>query len=393
MAARTFIVARGRMNELAERVIQGDPGTSKLFVAFYQNTIEVDALLEVHETKAAVDAQNDVCDFTNYGSDSSRALANIVRSIVADEQGFTADDLQIVNAGGATDNDITRAMLYFDLGTAVDTAGSQAVDLGGAKVGGDPTGLDNTSASAGVASAVVAGAPLGTVVPGVATQNWEIDVTVDGGGLQQLPLAIAITDDYDAIAVIMSTATVGATVAFVAGAFVFTSNTTGSTSTVVVGAGTLGVTSDLFAAITAAAAGNPLITFPAPVDGIDPVTYTAAIVIDGGASQPIAVDGDNAQTITALIAELNADTTDGVWSLAGGDIVCISDTTGLLSTIAITDTDLFAAVTDFSSILAAVDGTAASGAAIPLAHYEFTITTQGVNLNFSAGASGLYLTG
>jgi hypothetical protein len=86
-------------------------------------------------------------------------------------------------------------------------------------------------------------------------------------------------------------------------------------------------------------------------------TYTAAIVVDGGASQPISIDGGAAQTFTELLAELTADTTGVTWSLGGNGLVATSDTTGSTSTIAITDTDLFAALTGFSAISSAVAGT------------------------------------
>ncbi len=278
MVARTFVVARGRINELAERVIQNDPAASILFIAYYQGTIEVDATLEAHLTKSAVDAGQTICDFTNYSLDTSRALANIVRTIASTEQFITSDNLVISLAGGAVNNTITRAMLYYDDGSGTITSGN--------------------------AHASIAGAPAGTVVPGVATQNWEVDVTIDGGSLQQLAIAVNILDDYDTIAATLSTAITGGTCAFVSGDFVVTSTLTGIESTVIVAAGTLGVTSDLFAAITAAAAGNPAITFPAPTAG-----------------------------------------SDGTES------------------------------------------------AVPLAHYQFDVTTSGIDTTFEPGASGLYRTG
>ena len=278
MAARTFNVSKGRINELGERVIQSDPSTAFMFIAYYHGTIQADATLEAHLTKAAVDAGNTVCDFTNYGGDHDRAISGLARTITGTEQWLDANDLTILLAGGSRSNVLTRAVLYYDDGTGAATAGTADVYVGGE--------------------------PLGTVVPGVATQNWEVDVTIDGGSLQQLAIAVNIADDYDTIAATLSTAITGGTCAFVAGAFRVTSATTGGSSTVVVAAGTLGTTSDLFAAITAAAAGSPTIDFEAPIDGA-------------------------------------------------------TDTT----------------------------------AAIPLAHYQFGVTTTGVSLVFEVGASGLYRTG
>ena len=278
MAARTFQIARGRINELGERIIQSDPSTAFLFVAYYQGVIEADATLEAHLTKSAVDAGNTLCDFTNYGSDAVRAVSGLARTITGTEQWLDSNNITLPLAGGPKPNDITRAVLYYDSGTG--------------------------SATAGYADVFVDGEPAGTVVPGVATQNWEVDVTIDGGALQQLAIAVNIADDYDTIAATLSTAITGGTCSFVGGAFRVVSATTGGTSTVLVAAGTLGTTSDLFAAITAAAAGSPAITFETPVVGA-------------------------------------------------------------------TDTS----------------------AAVPLAHYQFGVTTIGVSLVFEVGASGLYRTG
>ena len=252
MAARTFNVSKGRINELAERVIQDDPTGCSFFIAYYKGTIEADATLEAHLTKAAVDAGNTECDFVNYGSAGQRALASVSRTITGTEQWCSCANMTLASAGTPNNNTIERAVLYYDDGTG--------------------------AATAGLARAYVDGLPAGTVVPGVATQNWEVDVTIDGGALQQLAIAVNIADDYDTIAATLSTAITGGTCAFVNGAFVVTSGTTGASSTVVVAAGTLGTTSDLFAAITAAAAGNPVIYFETPEDGGTAVTAAIPLV-------------------------------------------------------------------------------------------------------------------
>jgi hypothetical protein len=218
-------------------VIDGDPTNCSFFIAFYKGTIQADATLEAHLTKTAVDGGNTLCDFTNLGLDGSRILSNISRTITGVEQWCDSDDLIISSAGGATNNAIIRAMLYYEDGTGQ-----------------------------GTAAASIAGTPAGTIVPGVATQNWEVDVTIDGGSLQQLAIAVNIADDYDTIAAALDAAITGGSCAFVSGEFVITSDTLGALSTAIVAVGTLGTTSDLFAAITAAAAGNPAITFPTPIE-------------------------------------------------------------------------------------------------------------------------------
>jgi hypothetical protein len=85
--------------------------------------------------------------------------------------------------------------------------------------------------------------------------------------------------------------------------------------------------------------------------------YTASVVVDGGASQPIAVTGSTAQTYTTLLAELNTNTTGATWALVGGNLRCTSDSVGANSSVAITNVDLFSTLTNFVAILAAVAGT------------------------------------
>jgi hypothetical protein len=245
-------------------------------------------------------------------------------------------------------------------GSGTPAAGTQQVDVGGARVGGDVTGL--AADTAGFADAAISGAPAGSVVPGIAAATYDFDVTIDGGGLQQNTIITAGGEDYDAIAALMSTAVTGGSVAFVAGSFRITSATTGISSAATVAAGTLGSGGgDLFAAIDTAA--TVTTTFPAPTGGVTTV-YTAAAVVDGGASQPISIVGDVAQTYTTLLSELNADTTGAVWSIAGGNLLLTSDTTGGSSSVAITDTDLFSTLTTYVAVDAATAGLNNDGAVI-----------------------------
>jgi len=114
MAARTFIVAKGRINELAQRVADGaNPANAGFFIAYYQGTIQADNVLETHLTKTAVDAGNAIATFTNYSTDASRLLANVSQTISGTEVYADANDLTITTAGGTTNNTITRAILYY----------------------------------------------------------------------------------------------------------------------------------------------------------------------------------------------------------------------------------------------------------------------------------------
>ncbi len=84
--------------------------------------------------------------------------------------------------------------------------------------------------------------------------------------------------------------------------------------------------------------------------------FTATITVDGVAV-PISVAGTAAQTYTTLIAELNADLgAAATASLAGGNILVTSATTGLTSTVSIADTDLFSNVTNFVGFNAPIIG-------------------------------------
>jgi hypothetical protein len=73
----------------------------------------------------------------------------------------------------------------------------------------------------------------------------------------------------------------------------------------------------------------------------DETVYDASIAVDGGGAQLINVVGEEAQTFTALINQINQDLTGASIALAGGNLLVTSDTLGTSSAIAITDTDLF----------------------------------------------------
>ena len=108
----------------------------------------------------------------------------------------------------------------------------------------------------------------------------------------------------------------------------------------------------------------------------DETVYDAAIVVDGGGSQLINIVGEEAQTFTALIAQINQDLTGASIGLSGGNLVVTSDTLGTSSTIAITDTDLFSTLTNFNAVDAAVAGTGSGAAAFQLVPH----TSFGINL-------------
>jgi len=81
----------------------------------------------------------------------------------------------------------------------------------------------------------------------------------------------------------------------------------------------------------------------------DVTTYSFDVAVDGGAAQTITITGSNAQTISALISEINAQLTGATavfYPQDNGYIRIKSNSEGSSSTIAITDTNLFSSLTN-----------------------------------------------
>lgn len=90
----------------------------------------------------------------------------------------------------------------------------------------------------------------------------------------------------------------------------------------------------------------------------DATVYTATVTVDG-TPYPVTVTGSAAQTFTTLASQITADLTGATTSITGGKLRITSATTGVTSTIVITDGTLFSSLTDFLVISAPVDGTGA----------------------------------
>ncbi len=261
---------------------------------------------------------------------------------------------QIVNVGG---NKVVGAAT----GLAADasaTSGYQIVNVGGDKVDGTATGLaDDVPATSGyqyiTSDAAVAASDAAITTNG--TYYFKVDI--DGAGVTEYSVTTAASTSFTELAALMDAeVTAGATVTFddANDRFVVTSKSTGASSTIAVTAGSTGT--DVFAQVITDSAPTAM-TIGTAVDGEDAVvtTYTASVSVDGGANA-ISIDGSAAQTFGDLIIELNADLSGAVASLDGGNIKITSDSTGASSVIAITDTDLFAALAGYSEIETAVDG-------------------------------------
>ncbi len=252
--------------------------------------------------------------------------------------GPAGEGFQVVNVGGSrVGGDST--------GLVADTAGTQAVDFGGAVTGGTATGLDSAD-TAGTQVVDVGGAVTGGTATGLTNDATVFTATVnpDGSGNQALSIVGSAAQTFATLVTELDADTTGASWSVATGDLVCTSATTGGNSSISILDTDLFSSMPLFSSILAATPGTT-------------TTFTATVNPDGGGAQPISVFGEGVATFTALITELDADTTGASWSIIGGDLVCTSATTGAGSSIAIIDTDLFAGITNFSSILGAVVGT------------------------------------
>jgi hypothetical protein len=138
------------------------------------------------------------------------------------------------------------------------------------------------------------------------------------------------------------------------------------------------VTSALATGFPALAAGYQTVTFTAAIVGTnatglanDTTTYTTTITINGTAI-PITVTGSAAQTFTTLISSINTQLgAAGAVTISGSNLVVTSATTGSASTVLVVTGTLFPALTGFSQINAAVQGT---GNTTPV---QLTVTVDG----------------
>lgn len=112
----------------------------------------------------------------------------------------------------------------------------------------------------------------GSTIPAITAATYDLDVTIDGGGLNQLTFVIAATESWDTIVAAIQTALQTATgstetVSILAGKIRVTSATTGASSVVLIAAGTAGSGGgDILAAIDTQVA-NMTTSIGTAVDG------------------------------------------------------------------------------------------------------------------------------
>lgn len=126
MANGVFNIAKGRVNELVERIESADPAAARLQLKLLTTTgIEADGTLEDYDTFSALLAgTNTEADFTNYGG--GKTLTSTELSRTTDDSGntqySTSTDITWTAAGGATNNTLAKLVICYDpLGTDVDT--------------------------------------------------------------------------------------------------------------------------------------------------------------------------------------------------------------------------------------------------------------------------------
>lgn len=236
------------------------------------------------------------------------------------------------------------------LPTAITTFGGVITELNtdlgasatAAIVGGD---IKITSATTGTTSTVVITA--GTLFPALTgfsgvlpsqsgkstTRDYSATVIIDGTIIKSVKFTGIQGDTFTHVISELNTDLgASATAAITGGNITITSATTGASSSV-----SVLDTGFLFNQLT----GYAKITTTA---GVAPKLYTAVVTIDGVA-KPISIQGSAAQTFTTLISEINTDLgVSATAAIVGGNIKITSATTGLSSSVFVTDGDLFKAL-------------------------------------------------
>src|SRR3990167_3262939 len=359
-----------------------------------------------------LNSQDDIAldDARRFGSTVSNGVVDASGKLVSRKDfvkqttGFTGTVNTVythrLNAGTEAVLSASAGQVYSGIGTMTSRfdyrAGSQIVDVGGAKAGATATGLANDATS------------------------YTYTIAVDGGAAQTINVTGSTAQTYTNLITQINTDVTGATVSLVGGNLKFISGTNGASSSISLvsgGGGTnLFVTLTNFAAVRTATAGTatqtnwqfaslnsrifmaqknqaftclletdysvesivgqPWVTSPncvmaadgrlwaaddeggttrgyqvvaiggnktgaSATDLVAATTYTASVVVDGGASQSISIVGSTGATFTTLIAQLDLDIAGATASMVDGNLRITSNSGGASSTIPITAGTLF----------------------------------------------------
>jgi len=123
MADGVFNISKGKVNEFVARVDGNDPAPSALVVVLLK-VVESDALLRDYDTLAAILAgANTEADFTNYARKviTDTGLTAPVPDDTGDAQSADFPDPVWTAAGGATNNNLVKAIVCYDADTGAGT--------------------------------------------------------------------------------------------------------------------------------------------------------------------------------------------------------------------------------------------------------------------------------
>ena len=119
MADGVFNIAKGRAGYYSTLPAANDA----LVIVLLKDPVDLDADLVDYDDLAAVLAANDECDFTNY---ARKTITSVTVTVDDTLDQLFADfaDQNYVNAGGATNNDIVKALVTYDPDTTGGTDSS-----------------------------------------------------------------------------------------------------------------------------------------------------------------------------------------------------------------------------------------------------------------------------
>ena len=234
-------------------------------------------------------------------------------------------------------------------------------------------GTPVSGTNAGFGTASITTSPnliVGSSLCGLPTNTYSLGVTVNGGSLQSLSVAVTGSTTWTNIATAINGTLTGATATVTGGKIVIassTATTTSVTSSIVISNGT-GANPDLIAAINAldtytcitdtgvqgtnSTSGYNTISYgtlfnAGDVSGLTTGTFNIHIKVDAGAAADIPVTIGVASTMTDVVTAINTAVTGATTTINSGTIVVTSNTTGTGSIITIgvaASADIFAAL-------------------------------------------------
>lgn len=171
----------------------------------------------------------------------------------------TGNRAYIIRANVNLNDDISDVRLLWDLKASTATSLLENLTQEFINEFNDINGYILGDASSGYQEANLTTPILETDLVGAAAATYDFNITVDGGAIQNISIALIGTETYLDLLNLLNIALAGASVVINLGDLRFSSNSSGVSSTVLLTAGT----NDLFAALT-----NVFIGFDAAIDGV-----------------------------------------------------------------------------------------------------------------------------